>query len=123
MNSNDEKNVIYIDSIKRRIRIHKSTLHELGDPSYIELLINPDEKKLAIKSVSHPTQLSHEVNLEKNKKNCYELYSSILIANIYKIVPELCFNKSFYLYGECNKNVGIAHFNLNDAIVAKNMVI
>lgn len=33
--------VIVIDSKSGRIRIHRNTLHLLGDPEYIQLLINP----------------------------------------------------------------------------------
>lgn len=35
--------VLLIDMKKYRIRIRKQTLHQLGDPSYIQLLINPGE--------------------------------------------------------------------------------
>ena len=39
---------ISIDLKKNRIRIHKNTLHAIGSPSYILLLVNPVENSLAI---------------------------------------------------------------------------
>ena len=33
--------LLSVDIKKYRIRIHKATLHLLGDPPYIQLLINP----------------------------------------------------------------------------------
>ena len=37
------KPVLCIDLKKNRIRIHKLTLHMLGDPEYIQLLVNPQD--------------------------------------------------------------------------------
>ena len=34
---------ILIDIKKNRIRIHKNTIHALGDPKYVLLLVNPKE--------------------------------------------------------------------------------
>ena len=39
---------ILIDVKKYRLRIYKSTLHELGDSMYIQLLVNPEKKHLVI---------------------------------------------------------------------------
>ena len=43
-----------IDMKKCRIRIHKHTLHILGDPLYIQILINTESKQIAIKRVDVP---------------------------------------------------------------------
>ena len=43
------KPVLCIDLKKNRIRIHKLTLHMLGDPEYIQLLVNPQDSMIAIK--------------------------------------------------------------------------
>ena len=41
--------ILCIDLKKNRIRIHKLTLHMLGDPEYIQLLVNPDSHMIAVK--------------------------------------------------------------------------
>ena len=45
------KPVLCIDLKKNRIRIHKLTLHMLGDPEYIQLLVNPQNSMIAIRKV------------------------------------------------------------------------
>ena len=47
--------VILVDLKKRRIRIRKSTLHQLGDPEYIQLLVDPTDRMVAIRAVDHET--------------------------------------------------------------------
>lgn len=41
--------ILFIDLKKNRIRIHKQTLHLLGDPEYIQLLINPVTRLIAVR--------------------------------------------------------------------------
>ncbi len=43
--------ILCIDLKKNRIRIHRQTLHLLGDPDYIQLLVNPS-KMMAKYSIS-----------------------------------------------------------------------
>lgn len=40
-----------VDLKQFRIRIYKTTLHSLGDPKYIQILVNPNDKAVAIRSV------------------------------------------------------------------------
>ena len=51
--------VILIDLKKPRIRIYKNTLHALGDPSHIDLFINPETHTIGIGCGSPEDKLSH----------------------------------------------------------------
>lgn len=42
--------ILSIDLKKSLIRIHRNTLRLLGDPDYIQLMINPNSKMIAIKA-------------------------------------------------------------------------
>lgn len=42
---------ISIDLKKSRLRIHKASLHLIGDPLYIQLLVNREAQQVAIRSV------------------------------------------------------------------------
>ena len=42
--------ILSIDLKKSLIRVHRNTLRLLGDPDYIQLLINPNAKMIAIKA-------------------------------------------------------------------------
>ena len=43
--------IMSIDPKKHRIRIYKSTLHALGDPMYIQLLVSTTRRIVAVKCV------------------------------------------------------------------------
>ena len=44
---------IVVDLKKFRIRIHRPTLHAIGDPKLIQLLVNPEKRAVAIRAVGH----------------------------------------------------------------------
>ena len=68
--------ILSIDLKKNRIRIHKRTLHLLGNPEYIQLLVNPDDRTIAIMKGISSDVLAHRVYYDRIKKgqSC-ELYS------------------------------------------------
>ena len=43
-----------VDLKKGRLRIHKAVLHSLGDPKYIQLLVNPEAMAVAVLRVDAP---------------------------------------------------------------------
>lgn len=53
--SNLIPSVILVDFKKSRIRIRKSTLHQLGDPEHIQLLVDPTDRMVAIRAVDRET--------------------------------------------------------------------
>ena len=59
------KPVLCIDLKKNRIRIHKLTLHMLGDPEYIQLLVNPQDSMIAIRKSVRKDYLAHRVRYSK----------------------------------------------------------
>lgn len=77
------KPVLCIDLKKNRIRIHKLTLHMLGDPEYIQLLVNPQDSMIAIRKSVRKDYLAHRVRYSKaDSRYCYELYSTELFTGI-----------------------------------------
>lgn len=73
-----------IDLKKNRIRIHKKTLYMLGNPAYIQILVNPVKKTLAILPSVSEDHLAHKINwlyLDDSSKS-YELYSKALVKTI-----------------------------------------
>ena len=49
-NKHSSHPLICIDFKKNRIRIHSNTLRQIGNPEYIQLLVNPDQKMIGIKA-------------------------------------------------------------------------
>ena len=71
--SSSSQPILCIDLKKNRIRIHKLTLHMLGDPEYIQLLVNPDSHMIAVKKVSVritlPTMSGHVIPISETVTN------------------------------------------------------
>ncbi len=101
-----------IDLKKNRIRIHRHTLQLLGNPDYIQLLVNPGAGMIAIMRSTGNDHLAHKIIL--NPSECCELYSSYLIENLMTVNSGLMYNQSYRLYGELDSKACIAMFPMND---------
>lgn len=75
---------IAIDPRKHRIRIHKSTIHALGDPKWIQLLFNAEDLILVIRAASQRKAGGHEIRIRPCEicGQDFELHSSLLIDHI-----------------------------------------
>ena len=103
-----------LDLKKNRIRIHKQTLHMLEDPEYIQLLVNPDKKLIAIRKSISKDHLAHRISLDNLSGNCYELYSRELLDNLMKVESSLEWNQSYRIYGFLDSKAEVAQFRMND---------
>ena len=75
-NKHSSHPLICIDFKKNRIRIHRNTLRQIGNPEYIQLLVNPDQKMIGIKASCAEDKLAHKVkDYFVINGNSYELYS------------------------------------------------
>lgn len=121
---NEETNTrpaILIDVKKYRIRIHKQTLHMLSDPDYIQLLVNPEERTIALIRSVKTDPLAHRIDWEHQvKKKSFELYSRYLVCNLCKVCTEWKNNESYRIYGEFLPNEGIVRFCMDDSVSITN---
>lgn len=107
--------VISVDMKKRRIRVHKRMLHLLGDPKYIQLLVNPANKSVAIRGVksSIPGDQAEKIKPQSMlADNSYELYSKTFIEKLCAVVGGLEFN-TYRLSGTIVAAYNMAVFSLN----------
>lgn len=89
----------------------------LGDPSYIQLLINPEERLIAIRCSRKGEKLSHRVKYNcTSTRNCFELYSTYLLQALLEVNKDWRENQSYRIYGTLNTKEGIAQFKMNDVI-------
>lgn len=94
--------LLSVDIKKYRIRIHKATLHLLGDPPYIQLLINPSSSIVALKSVSRSTSKDQTHRVPKKtlrSSNSVEIYSKFFIDKLIELVPELTDGNCYHMTG------------------------
>ncbi len=111
--------ILCIDLKKNRIRIHRQTLHLLGDPDYIQLLVNPSKMIIAIRRSFPNDHLAHRVSLRKLPDGiCCELYSTDLMRALRKTNAEWEAGQSFRLYGDVNDQEGIAWFATKNTLTA-----
>jgi len=107
-----------IDMKRNRIRIHKITLHMLGDPDFVQLLVNPQTRMVAIKCSVPSDYLSQKINWKQiSGKQCCELYSKYLMESLH----DVCFNwdreRAYKIAGQLVAKEGLAEFCMDNSIL------
>ena len=116
--SNFSRPVILVDLKKRRIRIHKNTLHSIGDPDYVLLLVNPKERTLAVLSSNNSDPRAHKIiQTSSSNQKCIEFYSRSLVKNLRNLCSYWQDNQSYRLYGKIISNKGVAQFHMDESIL------
>lgn len=111
------KPALSIDMKHNLIRIHKATLSALGNPKYIQLLINPDDKCIVIMEGHSKDKLAHHVRYEKIQKGqSFELYSTILLQNLLSISDHCETMKAYRIYGVYHQEHNIIKFPIKNCI-------
>lgn len=111
------KPTLSVDLKKKRIRIHKVTLHLLGDPEYIQLLVNPLNHTIALRKCIQEDYLAHRIRKEQlTGKNCYELYSTDFVNTLCKVNTTWDANEAYRIYGVFFQNEGLVSFDMNATI-------
>ena len=105
---------ITLDLKKQRIRIHNNTLHLLDDPSYIDLLVNPDQKVLAVRASKSSFPFSHRIVY--NSQQDHELYSKVLLRQLRILHPDLESHNSYRLYGKYIQDKQLVLFEMNNML-------
>ncbi len=115
---------IAVDLKKNRIRIHKSTLHRLGDPKRVQLLFNPEKRELLISCPAKSISESQDEKVYFDKPGndgTYQLYSSELMKRIRTVCPELEEHALYYICGKYVPSINAAYFLMNDCIKAESV--
>lgn len=104
-----------VDTKKYGIRIHKGVFRLLGEPKYIQLLVNPTDRVVAIKTLEseQPGFQTHRI-VEKrmNSDRSYEIYSRIFVCRRREIEPEIADGGAYRLTGEIVPSQKMAIFSL-----------
>jgi len=107
---------ILIDLKKKRIRIHRSTLHALGDPGRVYLLVNPELRTLAVQSAVASDKRAHKVyTTAESNRQTYELYSTSLVANLLTLNPDWTEPYKYRIKGVAIPGESAVVFKMDDA--------
>ena len=104
-----------VDMKKNRIRIFKYTLHKLGDPPYIQLLINPTTSEVAVKAVSRSLSKdqTHKVSRKQlESSNSIEIYSKYFIDKMNEAIPGINPENCYHMTGRIISSEKMAVFSL-----------
>lgn len=106
-----------LDMKRNRIRIYRATLRVLGDPAYIQFLINPEELYIAILGSEIPLSggTANRVKIPNSRldgKLSVEFYSAALLDGIYSIFGVLDREYNYRLTGEIDQVNRVAYFSL-----------
>lgn len=107
---------ISIDLKKYRIRVHKESLHLIGDPKYIQFLVNIGSRLVAIRAVEkeHVDLQTHSIDQTRmESESSLEIYSRPFIERLCKEFD--CFDEgnSYRLTGTAVQSERIAVFPLD----------
>ena len=103
-----------LDMKRNRIRIYRATLRALGDPAYIQFLINPEELYIAILGSEIPLSggTANRVKIPNSRldgKLSVEFYSAALLDGIYSIFGVLDREYNYRLTGEIDQVNRVAY--------------
>ena len=103
-----------LDIKRNRFRIHKSTLKKLGNPQYIQFLINPEEMFIAILGSDRPLAggTANKVNLIQLPNQSVEFYSNTLLDGVINMIGLIDFRHSYRLSGEVDAANRVAYFSM-----------
>lgn len=105
-----------IDTKKSRIRIHKAMLHQLDDPQYIQLLVDPAGMAVAVRCVDTPLfgDAVHTISRERlcSVFSC-EIYSRFFVSKLSALVPAMGEGHLYHMSGKVIPSQRMAVFDLN----------
>lgn len=105
-----------VDLKKYRIRIHRATLSRLGSPKYIQLLVNPDKRTVAIKASDTDTYDDQTHTVYRRiiaSDNSYEIYSKVFIEKLCSIMGNLDRKGSYRISGKLIATQKAAIFSMD----------
>ena len=108
---------VVIDLRKNLIRIHKQTLHLLGDPDFVQILVNPENHTIAIRSSSPTDYRSQRIRWKTiaGKQSC-ELYSKYLVESLQDAFRYLDHRQAYRITGRIFKQYNLAHFDIKESV-------
>ena len=111
--SKNQSVFLLIDMKKYRLRLSKYMIHLLGNPAYIQLLINPDDKVVAIRFTDRTVSgdQAHRITKQMMQAdNCVEIYSRSFIQKLREVCPDLDPGHSYRMNGSIIESKMVALF-------------
>lgn len=100
------------------IIIHKNALRLLGNPEYIQILVNPAEKTIVLCQSFESDHLAHHVNKDIfiEARKSLKIHSYALTCNLHKVNPLWNKDTTYRLTGEFITQLNIIKFRMNNSL-------
>lgn len=105
--------IIIVDLAKDRIRMHRSTINALQNPTHIMLIVNPIDRTIGIMHGKEGDLGVHKV--KSVGRNCYELYSRPLTQKFRQVCPEWIDTGKYKMVGKIVSGQLVAEFDMCQA--------
>ena len=105
-----------IDMKKYRLRLHKATYRLIGSPKYIQLLVNPEKKTIAVRAVKKGTKdnQAYRINtVQMENGHSYEICSRSLVEKLWELTEGLDTGCTYRMNGKVYLGLNTAVFPLN----------
>lgn len=113
-----QRPAILVDHKKFRIRIYKMTLHAIGDPEYIVLIVDPYERSITIMRSEKSDKRAYFIkNTQLDNNRSPEIFSRSIVRDLFSICEFWDKNQSYRVYGEVLLYRDCIRFNLADSAV------
>ncbi|MBQ7504706.1 MAG: hypothetical protein IJT79_05245 [Ruminococcus sp.] len=104
-----------VDMKKHRIRLHKVTYRLIGQPKYIQLLVNPNAKAVAVRAVEKMSKDNQAYRINKVKMesdHSFEIYSRSFCEKLWELTEGLESGYSYRMNGKVFLSQNTAVFSL-----------
>jgi len=101
-----------IDIKQNRLRIFKSALYQIGNPKFIQLLVNPEDMIVAVRGVDVESKEDQTHRIRMVAKNSVDISSMAFVKKLCAVVGELDPHYSYRLTGKAFPEEGLAVFSL-----------
>ena len=93
----------------------------LGDPKFIQLLINPEDLLIIVRAANQSSSMTHRIALENFvSKQSYELTSKQLIQGMQRVCVNWNAGESYRILGEIVHSENIVRFDLRNVVPCSN---
>ena len=108
--------ILTIDLKKRRLRLYKRILRLLGDPDYVQFLVNPDKRIFAVRCGEASEISSQKIywTVLNDNGQCCEFYSKYLVERLQPLFSERSDDRTYRIIGKYNAQRKSVVFNLRE---------
>ena len=101
------------------IVIQKPTLKLLGNPEYIQILVNPTEKSIVLCRSNENDHLAQHIREDvfTNRKVTYRLHSQLLVKGLQKTYPAWDNENTYQIKGRFMPALNIIKFRMKDSAI------